>query len=515
MSQLPVDSVSLRNPTNNLDNSLVMNVLLFPSGNERFNRTGVFSVGSSFGNATFKPPIAFGSTYSFFGGIYDFLLGGGDNSSSSGGGDNSSSSGGGHNSSSSGGGHKSSNTDVIVGSVVGGCVLVALLILAEIYALRKKGQAKKGINERNTFELWDTTKGNGAVPQLKGTKAFSFEELNTYTNNFTELNNIGTGGYGMVYRGSLPNGQLIAIKRAKHGSSQGALEFKTEIELLSRVHHKNLVNLIGFCFDKGEQMLVYEYIVNGTVKDSLSGRSGIGLDWIRRLQIALGAAKGLQYLHDLADPPIIHRDVKTNNILLDESLVAKVADFGISKSLGDANVTHVTTEVKGTVGYMDPEYYMTQRLSEKSDVYSFGVVLLELITARNPIERGKHIVSEVKHAMDTSKELYNLHEVLDPTIDLTTQLKGLEKYVDVALWCVEEKGYKRPRMSVVVKEIECIMELAGLNPNDEIESNSADYPSEHPYAHDSLFAYSYSSDQFPTKLDSKYTFAQETGWKTC
>lgn len=480
MSQLPVDSVSLKNPTKTLeDNYLVISLEVFPLGEERFNRTGIIGLGFSLSNQTFKPPREYG-TYFFSGENYDFLIGTGS---------------------------KSSNTGVIVGAAVGGCVLVVLLVLAGMYAFRQKGRTERANQESSPFALWDATNGSGAVPQLKGAKSFSFEELSKYTNNFSETNNIGAGGYGMVYRGSLPNGQLIAIKRATQGSTQGGLEFKTEIELLSRVHHKNLVSLVGFCFDQGEQMLVYEYIVNGTVKDSLSGRSGIRLDWMRRLRIALGAAKGLQYLHDLADPPIIHRDVKTNNILLDERLVAKVADFGLSKSLGDANRTHVTTQVKGTMGYMDPEYYMTQQLTEKSDVYSFGIVLLELITARNPIEKGKYIVREVKQAMDKSKQLYNLQEVLDPTIGLSTQLKGLERFVDVALRCVEETGNQRPTMSDVVKEIENIMELAGLNPNAESASNSASYTDaskggyEHPYTNDSLFAYS--GDHFPTKLDPK------------
>ncbi|XP_076925356.1 leucine-rich repeat receptor protein kinase HPCA1-like [Bidens hawaiensis] len=478
-TQLPVDSVSLRNPSKNLDGYLVITLQLFPFADERFNRTGLVDVGFSLSNQTFKPNDTFG-TYYFQAENYDFSAG------------------------ASGG--KSSNTGAIVGAVVGGCVLAALVIVAGLYVFRKKDQADRTTHESSPFALWDANNGSGAVPQVKGTKAFSFEELSKCTNNFSEFNNIGTGGYGMVYKGSLPDGQLVAIKRATRGSTQGGLEFKTEIELLSRVHHRNLVSLIGFCFDQGEQMLVYEYIVNGTVKDSLSGRSGFRLDWVRRLRIALGAARGLQYLHDLADPPIIHRDVKTNNILLDERLVAKVADFGLSKSLGDANRTHVTTQVKGTMGYMDPEYYMTNQLTEKSDVYSFGVVLLELITARNPIEKGKYIVREVKQAMDKSKELYNLQDILDPTIGLTTQLKGLERFVDIALRCVEEIGDRRPTMSEVVKEIESIMELAGLNPNAESTSNSAAYNnaskgSEHPYTNDSLFAYS--GDHFPAKLDPK------------
>ncbi|KAI7738589.1 hypothetical protein M8C21_014575, partial [Ambrosia artemisiifolia] len=242
-SQLPVDSLSLSNPRRNLDDYLLIDLQIFPAGDERFNRTGLLDIGFSLSNQTFKPTDSFG-TYFFQAQNYDFSAGGAT-------------------------GGKSSNTGVIIGAVVGGCVLVALLVLAGIYALRKKDQAERATHESSPFALWDENNGSGAVPQLKGTKAFSFEELSKYTNNFSESNNIGTGGYGMVYKGILPNGQLVAIKRATRGSTQGGLEFKTEIELLSRVHHKNLVSLIGFCFDQGEQMLVYEFVVNGTVKDSL------------------------------------------------------------------------------------------------------------------------------------------------------------------------------------------------------------------------------------------------------
>jgi serine/threonine protein kinase len=147
----------------------------------------------------------------------------------------------------------------------------------------------------------------------------------------------------------LPNGQFIAIKRAQQGSMQGGQEFKTEIELLSRVHHKNLVGLVGFCFEQGEQMLVYEYMSAGTLRDSLAGKSGLHLDWKKRLRVALGAARGLAYLHELADPPIIHRDVKSSNILMDEHLTAKVADFGLSKLVSDSERGHVSTQVKGTL----------------------------------------------------------------------------------------------------------------------------------------------------------------------
>uniref|UniRef100_A0A2N9H8V4 non-specific serine/threonine protein kinase n=1 Tax=Fagus sylvatica TaxID=28930 RepID=A0A2N9H8V4_FAGSY len=318
-------------------------------------------------------------------------------------------------------------------------------------------------------------KSTGGVPKLKSAKRFSFEELKKYTNNFSEGNSIGSGGYGKVYKSTLPTGELIAIKRAQRDSLQGGLEFKTEIELLSRVHHKNLVSLVGFCFEQGEQMLVYEYIPNGTLMDSLSGKSGIRLDWMGRLKATLGAARGLVYLHEHANPSIIHRDIKSNNILLDESFNAKVADFGLSKSELDSERNSVTTEVKGTLGYLDPEYYMTQQLTKKSDVYSFGVVMLELITARRPIERGKYIVGEVRKAMDKTKDLDNLHEIIDPFIGLGKSLKGLEEFVDLAMRCVEESGDKRPTMDEVVKEIEKIMQLAGMNLSADSEPSPANY----------------------------------------
>ncbi|KAG5549939.1 hypothetical protein RHGRI_015041 [Rhododendron griersonianum] len=321
---LPVDSVSLSNPTRNTDNYVVLRLEVFPpAGQGAFNRTGIFGIGFVLSNQTFKPPHEFGP-FSFISGPYPYFEG----STRT---------------------HKSSSTAIIIGSVVGGSVLVLLALLAGIYAFRQKRRAETADKQNNPFASWDPNKNSGDVPQLRGARSFSFAELKKYTNNFSETNDIGTGGYGKVYRGILPNGQLVAVKRAQTGSLQGGHEFKTEIELLSRVHHKNVVSLVGFCFEQGEQMLAYEYIPNGTLKESLSGKSGIKLDWMRRLRIALGTAKGLQYLHELANPPIIHRDIKSNNILLDDRLNAKVADFGLSKLLGDPERGHVTTQVKGTM----------------------------------------------------------------------------------------------------------------------------------------------------------------------
>ncbi|KAK2662545.1 hypothetical protein Ddye_001119 [Dipteronia dyeriana] len=462
---LPVESVSLSNPRKGQSQYLEISLAVFPSGQDSFNRTGISRIGFVLSNQTYKPPKEFGPFFFIGNGYLHFN---GETRKS----------------------ENSTSIGVIIGAAAGGCVLLLLLVLAGVYAYRQKRRAEKA-NDQNPFAHWDLNKSSGSIPQLKGARCFSFEELNKCTNHFSDTNNVGSGGYGKVYRATLPSGQLIAIKRAKQGSMQGAVEFKNEIELLSRVHHKNLVSLLGFCFERGEQMLIYEYIPNGCLRDSLSGKSGIRLEWLRRLKIAHGTARGLSYLHELADPPIIHRDVKSTNILLDEQLTAKVADFGVSKPMGDSDNEHITSQVKGTMGYMDPEYFMTNQLTEKSDVYSFGVLMLEILTGRRPIERGKYIVREIKMAMDKKKDLYNLYEILDPTIGLGTTLEGFEKFVDLAFRCVEESGADRPSMREVVKEIENILQLAGLNPNEESAPFSASYDDaskgyQHPYDNESF-----------------------------
>ncbi|CAH9076463.1 unnamed protein product [Cuscuta europaea] len=462
--QLPVDSVSLSNPTKDLDDYLVLRLQIFPLGQNHFNRTGVSKIGFVLTNQTFKPPKSFGpyfyaaDIYRFFDGLEPTRSG------------------------------KSSNTVIIIGAAVGGSVLLILSLLVGVYAFRQKRRAQEADKKNDPFASWDASKSSGGFPQLNGAKVFSYDEVAKCTENFSETNNIGSGGYGKVYRGTLHNGQLVAIKRSQKGSMQGSLEFKSEIELLSRVHHKNVVGLVGFCFDQGEYILVYEFIPNGTLKESLSGKSGIRLDWMRRLRIALGAARGLQYLHDLVNPPIIHRDIKTNNILLDERLNAKVADFGLSKSMGEHEGGHVTTQVKGTMGYLDPEYYMTNQLTEKSDVYSFGVVMLEIVTARPPIEKGKYIVREVKQSMVEAKETHDLLlGVLDPAIFSSVTPASLEKFVELSFRCLEDTASIRPTMREVVKEIENIMVMVGLNPHAESASTSGSYSgaskgSSHPYS---------------------------------
>uniref|UniRef100_A0A0D9XXT6 non-specific serine/threonine protein kinase n=1 Tax=Leersia perrieri TaxID=77586 RepID=A0A0D9XXT6_9ORYZ len=471
---LPVDSISIRDPFVDINNNLEMSLEVYPSGKVQFGEQDISDVAFILSNQTYKPPPTFGPYY-FIGQYYSFANGVLQTSKS-----------------------KKNHLPLIVGVAVGGAAVVAALLALTICITRRKKGSPKQTEDRSQSYVssWDIkSTSTSTAPQVRGARMFSFDELKKITNNFSEANDIGTGGYGKVYRGTLPTGQLVAVKRSQQGSLQGNLEFRTEIELLSRVHHKNVVSLVGFCFDQGEQMLVYEYVPNGTLKESLTGKSGVRLDWKRRLRVVLGAAKGIAYLHELAEPPIIHRDIKSSNVLLDERLNAKVSDFGLSKLLGEDGRGQITTQVKGTMGYLDPEYYMTQQLTDKSDVYSFGVLLLEVITAKKPLERGRYVVNEVKGAVDRRKDMYGLHELLDPALGASSALAGLEQYIDLALRCVEESGVQRPPMGEVVSEIERIVKMAGAGaPIAESASDSMSYYANrtprHPYGGDSPSDYS-------------------------
>ncbi|KAJ8450509.1 hypothetical protein Cgig2_002194 [Carnegiea gigantea] len=417
---MPVDKVCLVSSSIDMYSYLVLNIAFFPLDGAYFNRTGISTIGHVLNNQFLVSPYG---PYYFIDLSYPSFPG------------------------------QRKHTGLIIGLTIGGFVLALLTIAAGVYAYRQGNVAKKATKLSNPFSSWN----EGSHPQLNAARWFSFEEVKHFTDNFSGRSEIGSGGYGKVYKGKLNTGQLVAIKRAKQGSLQGALEFKTEIELLSRVHHKNVVNLVGFCYDEGEQMLIYEYVTNGSLKATLSGKSGIWLNWPTRLNIALGAARGLAYLHELADPPIIHRDIKSDNILLDDQLNAKVADFGLCKPLSD-NRGHVTTQVKGTMGYLDPEYYNTQMLTEKSDVYSFGVLMLELVTGKNPIEQNGYIVTKVKGALEETGNIYNL---VDDAISFD-MLTGVMEFVKLAIHCVQDRRDRRPAMSKVVKDIESIIqELKG------------------------------------------------------
>jgi serine/threonine protein kinase len=341
----------------------------------------------------------------------------------------------------------------IAGIVIGAAVF-AMAVTGLILFLFYRRREKLPPAMRAQIERLNRAKGNPAL-KVAGVKAFTFEELAQATNNFSDEKQIGQGGYGKVYLGTLNDGKkLVAIKRAEQGSLQGANEFYTEIELLSRVHHRNLVMLEGYCDDEGEQMLVYEYMPGGTLRDHLSALSGIPLDFPTRLRIALGSARGILYLHTEANPPIFHRDIKASNILLDTRKVAKVADFGLSKlapvpDMEGATPGHVSTVVKGTPGYMDPEYFLTHKLTDKSDVYSFGVVLLELITGMHAISKGKNIVREAHQRSLAGQGL----SMVDPHIAHYPP-EALEAFMALALSCCREMPEARPTMAEVVRDLE-------------------------------------------------------------
>ncbi|KAI5057338.1 hypothetical protein GOP47_0027353 [Adiantum capillus-veneris] len=367
----------------------------------------------------------------------------------------------------------------IAGIVIGAVVFTALLV-AGVMAFLAKRQRRYAAPLRAARRHHERIK-------VTGVKDFTYEEMAKATKNFEPSMQIGQGGYGKVYRGILADGMVVAIKRAEEGSLQGAREFYTEIELLSRVHHRNLVSLVGYCDDEGEQMLVYEFMENGTLRDHLNSNSKVPLNFPMRIQIALGSAKGILYLHTEANPPIYHRDIKASNILLDAKMRAKVADFGLSKLAPAAEFEglaggHVSTVVKGTPGYLDPEYFLTHQLTDKSDVYSFGVVLLELITGMQPISHGKNLVREVNLSYEAGMML----SIVDPRMG-PYPAECLQPLSRLAVSCCKDDYESRPSMGEVVRELEAIWRLTPVG--DSMTSFETSLDPDSDAKHDKGFTY--------------------------
>ncbi|CAG7876912.1 unnamed protein product [Brassica rapa] len=289
---------------------------------------------------------------------------------------------------------------------------------------------------------------------------FTFQDLSVATRNFDPENQLGEGGFGRVYKGYIEtNDKVVAVKQLDRNGYQGNREFLVEVMMLGLLHHQNLVNLVGYCADGDQRILVYEYMQNGSLEDhllELVRNKKKPLDWDTRMKVAAGAARGLEYLHETADPPVIYRDFKTSNILLDEEFNPKLSDFGLAKVGPTGGETHVSTRVMGTYGYCAPEYALTGQLTVKSDVYSFGVVFLEMITGRRVIDPTKPTQEEnlVTWASPLFKDRRKFTLMADPLLEGKYPIIGLYQALAVAAMCLQEEAATRPMMSDVVSALE-------------------------------------------------------------
>ncbi|PIM98334.1 Serine/threonine protein kinase [Handroanthus impetiginosus] len=380
-------------------------------------------------------------------------------------------------------------------------VSILVVVLAFLFWKRKKNI------KQSILKLTDVQEEDLDLTSLGNLKNFTFKELQHATDNFSLKNILGTGGFGNVYRGKLGDGTLVAVKRLKDlTGTTGESQFRTELEMISLAVHRNLLRIIGYCVTPNERLLVYPYMSNGSVASRLRGKPA--LDWNTRKRIAIGAARGLLYLHEQCDPKIIHRDVKAANVLLDDCCEAVVGDFGLAKLLDHAE-SHVTTAVRGTVGHIAPEYLSTGQSSEKTDVFGFGILLLELITGMRALEFGKS-VNQKGAMLEWVKRIQQEKQIellVDRELGLNYDRIELGEMLQVALLCTQFLPAHRPKMSEVVRMLEgdglaekwaashnFIHTNANFSCNSKSRSTVAHEDTDHDHDHSSMFGMTMTMD---------------------
>ncbi|XP_006349178.1 serine/threonine-protein kinase PBS1 [Solanum tuberosum] len=367
---------------------------------------------------------------------------------------------------------------LIVGIVAGILIITIISTLFICFCGSNHGQKKGSHKEAEKPMRVDTVPAQGSFPHPTSTRFLAYEELKEATNNFAPSSILGEGGFGKVYKGVLSDGTAVAIKRLTSGGQQGGKEFLVEVEMLSRLHHRNLVKLVGYYSSResSQNLLCYELVSNGSLEAWLHGHLGLNcpLDWDTRMKIALDAARGLAYLHEDSQPCVIHRDFKASNILLENNFHAKVADFGLAKQAPEGQANYLSTRVMGTFGYVAPEYAMTGHLLVKSDVYSYGVVLLELLTGKRPVDMAQPSGQEnlVTWARPILRDKDRLEELADPRLEGKYPKEDFVRVCTIAAACVAPEASQRPTMGEVVQSLKMVQRVTEYQDTTTINSGA-------------------------------------------